>query len=336
MALAGRREQDGVAALRRLADAEAIGFMAADVNTPPPPRASTPGVVRIGLHRAGPAPDPPPDAFDILFSTMEAAAPWVRLPPDEFDRALGQLAAAIARQPVASAVAAQVIRTAARLDVEEGLLVESLGYSTLLASEAFRAWRLEHPARRRAEADPARILVERRDDGLHIRFTRPRARNAVDARMRDALVEALAFAAEDPEGGPVILSGEGAAFCAGGDLDEFGQADDPGRAHAIRTLRSAVGALHRIRDRVTARVQGACIGAGVEVAAAAGRVVAAPDAVFRLPEVAMGLVPGAGGTVSIPRRIGRQRACYLALSGVAVDAAMALDWGLVDAVEDRV
>jgi enoyl-CoA hydratase/carnithine racemase len=74
------------------------------------------------------------------------------------------------------------------------------------------------------------------------------------------------------------------------------------------------------------------VGAGVEVPAAAGRVVAAPDAVFRLPEVAMGLIPGAGGTVSIPRRIGRRRACWLAISGASLDARTALAWGLVDEV----
>ena len=89
----------------------------------------------------------------------------------------------------------------------------------------------------------------------------------------------------------------------------------------------------RIRERVTAKVHRACVGAGVEMPAAAGRVVAAPNAWFRLPEVGMGLIPGAGGTATIPRRIGRRRACYMAISGLDIDAATALDWGLVDAVE---
>ena len=64
----------------------------------------------------------------------------------------------------------------------------------------------------------------------------------------------------------------------------------------------------------------------------ARQVVAAEDAFFQLPEVAMGLVPGAGGTVSIPRRIGRQRTAYLALSGLRVDAATAHRWGLIDEI----
>ncbi len=77
------------------------------------------------------------------------------------------------------------------------------------------------------------------------------------------------------------------------------------------------------------------MGAGVELPPFAGRVVARADATFRLPEVGMGLVPGAGGTVSIPRRVGRQRAAWLALTGSAIDAQTALDWGLVDAINDE-
>lgn len=70
----------------------------------------------------------------------------------------------------------------------------------------------------------------------------------------------------------------------------------------------------------------------MELAAFAGRVTAAPDARFCLPEVSMGLVPGAGGTVSVPRRIGRRRAALLALTGQTLDAPTALDWGLIDEI----
>ena len=64
----------------------------------------------------------------------------------------------------------------------------------------------------------------------------------------------------------------------------------------------------------------------------ARHVTAAPDTRIALPEVALGLVPGAGGTVSIPRRIGRHRTAALALSGSVIDAATALEWGLIDEV----
>jgi enoyl-CoA hydratase/carnithine racemase len=77
------------------------------------------------------------------------------------------------------------------------------------------------------------------------------------------------------------------------------------------------------------------VGAGVEMAAFAGRLVAAPEVFFHLPEVEMGLVPGAGGTVSVPRRIGRWRAAWMTLTGARVDAATALEWGLVDEIDDH-
>jgi enoyl-CoA hydratase/carnithine racemase len=83
-------------------------------------------------------------------------------------------------------------------------------------------------------------------------------------------------------------------------------------------------------DRTEVRLHGPC--AGIELAAFAGRVVARPGTTFRLPEVSMGLIPGAGGTVSIPRRIGRWRTLYLALSGVLLDAQTPVGWGLVDAI----
>lgn len=77
-------------------------------------------------------------------------------------------------------------------------------------------------------------------------------------------------------------------------------------------------------------MHGTCVGAGVELPSFAHRIVADPATMFRLPELAMGLIPGAGGTVGLPRRIGRWRTLHLVLSGMAVDARTALAWGLVD------
>lgn len=74
------------------------------------------------------------------------------------------------------------------------------------------------------------------------------------------------------------------------------------------------------------------VGAGIELAAFANRVLAAPDTVIRLPEIEMGLIPGAGGTASLPVRIGRERTAYLALTGDPLTAEEALEWGLVDEV----
>jgi enoyl-CoA hydratase/carnithine racemase len=77
-------------------------------------------------------------------------------------------------------------------------------------------------------------------------------------------------------------------------------------------------------------VHGACIGAGVELPAFAHRVTAAANSHFQLPELKMGLLPGAGGCVSLSRRIGRHRTALLCLTGRRINAATALAWGLVD------
>jgi enoyl-CoA hydratase/carnithine racemase len=89
-----------------------------------------------------------------------------------------------------------------------------------------------------------------------------------------------------------------------------------------------------VADRVTAHLHGACVGSGIELPAFAGLVVAAPSTRISLPEVRLGLVPGAGGTVSITRRMGRHRTARLALTGEVLDAATARRWGLVDVLDD--
>lgn len=291
-----------------------------------------PGVVRVGVHRGGTLPAEGLEPFDILLTAAPVAPrPWVSAPGEALDAALARLTEQVGRQPTAAAAAAQVLRATLKLPFDAALTLESLAYSMLLASGGFRAWRAATPPRDRPDDDGApRVSIEDGGGALVIRLTRPERRNAFDARMRDELAEALAFAGAHPDAPPVVLCGAGPAFSAGGDLDEFGRADDVGLAHLIRTLRSPAGLAHALGERMTARLHGACVGAGIEVPAAAARVTAAPGAVFRLPEVSMGLIPGAGGTASIPRRIGRHRACYMAISGAEIDLPTALAWGLVD------
>jgi hypothetical protein len=291
-----------------------------------------PGAVRIATDEDRPRADVDPDAFDILLSRdLGAPAPWVGLGP-ALDAGLATLRETGERQPVAASVAVQVLRATLALDFGAALALESTAYSMLLASEGFKAWRARTPVRERPEPPSPRVRIEAEDGAIAIRLNRPAKRNAFDAAMRDALCEALEFALEDPDRRPVVLSGEGPAFSAGGDLDEFGTAKDPGQAHLIRMEQSPARLARQLGARLTARLHGACVGAGIEVPAAAGRVVADEGTFFRLPEVSMGLIPGAGGTATIARRIGRHRAAWMALSGTDVDLATALAWGLVDAV----
>lgn len=150
--------------------------------------------------------------------------------------------------------------------------------------------------------------------------------------MRDALTELLALALLDDSIREVHLSGRGPSFCSGGDLTEFGSFDDPATAHRTRLTRSPARLIDRLAGRMHVRLHGACMGAGIELPAFAKSITADRDTVIALPEIRLGLIPGAGGTVSLPRRIGRQRTAYLALSGVQLTADAARQWGLIDFV----
>jgi len=247
---------------------------------------------------------------------------------------LARLLERIAARPLASAALAVLLRGAARRSVGQGLAAESAVYSMLQAGPEFQAWLAARPAPRQRDNDMS-VLVNRTGETLRITLFRPEMRNAFNARMREELLDALAVAAADPSIASVVLDGEGPSFCSGGDLDEFGTAPDPATAHVVRLGRSAGAAIYALAPRVTAQIHGACFGAGIELPAFAGRVVARADTVIALPEVGMGLIPGAGGTVSLPRRIGRQRTAFLALSGARVDARAALAFGLVDEVEEE-
>ena len=99
-------------------------------------------------------------------------------------------------------------------------------------------------------------------------------------------------------------------------------------------MHSPARLLARLGTRVSFFVHGACIGSGIELPAFAARLVAHPETFFQLPELQMGLIPGAGGTVSIARRIGRQRTAWMVLTGRRITARTALEWGLVDALVD--
>jgi enoyl-CoA hydratase/carnithine racemase len=243
---------------------------------------------------------------------------------------------AVQSTPLAAMALAQLLRHNEQLDVHEGLIAESLVYSTLQSGPEFAAWRTGRPDPQSPRANPQpAVLVRRGDDHLHLTLNRPERHNAFSAEMRDAVVEGLQLAVCDASIREVVIDGAGSSFCSGGDLGEFGTLPDPTTAHGIRSTRNAARLLAACADRVRVFVHGACVGAGVELPAFAGRVVAAEDAFFELPELGMGLVPGAGGTVSIPRRIGRQRTAYLALSGMRLDAATALHWGLIDELGSR-
>jgi hypothetical protein len=251
----------------------------------------------------------------------------------EGDAALDRIAKNITDHPITATTLALLLRGQHHLSVDEGLVAESAAYSVLQSGPEFSAWRGAHPARPEEDSGP-RVREARDGDVLSITLTRPGRLNALDAAMRDELVEALTVAAVGPDIAKVELRGEGRAFCAGGDLDEFGSRPDPATAHLIRLERSIGRAIFQLNKPTVTYVHGACMGSGIELAAFTDWVVAAADTQIALPEIGLGLVPGAGGTVSLTRRIGRLRTAWLAFSGSTIDAATARTWGLVDELED--
>lgn len=273
---------------------------------------------------------PPPERLRGVVIGVGAPAPsdlgWLTAVAREDD--LGEIADTVAAAPVASITLAELLALTATSGISGALRAESHAYSMLLAGGEFRAWR------ERVPATPARppevpVLIERTGDRLTLTLNWPRRHNAFGRAVRDALLDGLAIAHADPAV-QVVLRGAGRSFCSGGDLDEFGTAADVAAAHLVRIGQSAALAVHGIRGRITVCLHGACMGAGIEVPSFASRIVAQDDVRIRLPELSMGLVPGAGGTVGITRRIGRWRTAYLALTGRSIDVATALDWGLVD------
>ena len=295
-----------------------------DVGAPPPLRRASCPV--IAVLPAGAETTWPVDL------ALAADSPDVDLLGPGVDAAVTVLTDRAAANPTAAATLARVLRVTSDLDVDAALEVESLAYSMLLAGGEFRRWLEKRPAPRAHEGDADVVRTERSGGMLQVTLNRPHVHNAFNAAMRDALLETFDVALADWSVGTVALRGEGATFCSGGDLSEFGTAADPALAHVVRTGRSVGAAMHRMRDRLTVHVHGSCLGAGVELPAFARRVVAAPGTTFRLPEVGMGLIPGAGGTVSLPRRIGPGRTLLHALSGVSLGADDARRWGLVDEV----
>jgi len=244
----------------------------------------------------------------------------------------GPLAAALDRNPMSAVTAALVLRGTHHRGLDEALRVESFAYSMLQSGPEHQRWLNARGRHTRANEDHARVEVHDLGDHLEIAMTRPRLFNLIDSKMRDQLCDAFQAVAHDPR--PVRFVGVGRAFCAGGDPAEFGMSDSPALAGLVRLGLGVGPSIAAVADRVTAVVDGACTGAGVELAAFAGTVLASPDAVFRLPELSMGLIPGAGGTFSVPARIGRQRTLNWLLRNTEIDGRTARQWGLVDEVTE--
>jgi enoyl-CoA hydratase/carnithine racemase len=289
--------------------------------------------VKLGVAGDPDLPEHVLDAFDVLVTTAEPLAGWVQV--DDLAGEVVRLRERADAQPLAACAFVALVRLTERLPVWEAVAAESATYSMLLGSDAFLGWRAETARKEQPEMDPDQaVLIARDGPVLYVELNRPAVRNAVDISLRDGLVAALQLPLNDPTIDRVVLTGRGPSFSAGGDLNEFGTVRDPALANAVRLTRHPGIAVHRLRSRIEARLHGASMGSGVEIPAFAGKVVADPSARFGLPELGMGLVPGAGGTVSVTHRVGRHRSAWFVLSGDRIGADTALAWGLVDEIDD--
>lgn len=177
------------------------------------------------------------------------------------------------------------------------------------------------------------VLYEARGGVAWVRLNRPEAMNAINAAVRAMLPECLERAEADPAIRAIVLCGTGErAFCVGADVKEFAPVAALGDYRGPRLHGHWVAAFERVRKPMIAAVHGFCMGGGLEIALACDIRIAAQDAVFALPELAHGFIPGAGGTQRLARLVGVGRAMDMILSGERIDAEEARRIGLVTRV----
>lgn len=182
------------------------------------------------------------------------------------------------------------------------------------------------------------LLVENRGEVAVLRMNRPDARNAVDTALRTELIRTLEALATEDEVRAIVLTGEGSAFSAGGDIaamkarleSEPGTVAAQGWRHQRRNTHRLVTLLATIEKPVIAAVNGAAAGLGADLAMACDRVIASEKAKFAYSYILRGLIPDGGGMFFLPRRVGLSRAKELIFTGRTVGADEALAMGLVD------
>jgi enoyl-CoA hydratase/carnithine racemase len=177
------------------------------------------------------------------------------------------------------------------------------------------------------------IFYEKKGHLAYITLNRPRVLNIYNVRMRDELHEVLSAIKADADIHVVILKGAGErAFCAGADLTEFLSAPSPTAARHARWQRDVWGLFLSLPQPVIAALHGYVLGSGIEMAMCCDIRLATDDCVFGLPEVALGIIPAAGATQTVPRAIGPGPTLDLLLTGRRIGAREALEMKLVNRV----
>jgi enoyl-CoA hydratase/carnithine racemase len=177
---------------------------------------------------------------------------------------------------------------------------------------------------------PGPLRIERDAGRVRVTLDRPPL-NLLEPSLMDALRTTFLELAGDPGVRLAVLTGAGRTFTAGMDLHVLGSLDVPGARALISALHEAIESVHHAPFPVIAAVNGPCLGAGFELALACDLRIAADHATFGLPEVRVG-VPSVIEAALLPLLVGPGRAAEMLFTGDGVDAARALEWGLVNRV----
>ena len=177
------------------------------------------------------------------------------------------------------------------------------------------------------------LIYEKEGAVALVTLNRPQFLNAYNIQMRDDLFEVLNAIRDDDEVRVALLKGAGEkAFCAGADLSEFLTAPPPVAARRIRFERDVWGLFLSIPQPLIAVLHGYVLGSGIEMALCCDLRITSDNAQFGLPEVALGIIPAAGGTQTLPRAVGPAGALEMLLTGRWMDAREALQIKLVNRV----
>lgn len=188
-----------------------------------------------------------------------------------------------------------------------------------------------------AAASAASVLLESVREGvLTLRMNRPEKLNALNPELGEALASGVERGAANPAVRAMIITGEGRAFCSGGDLAMIKAFRDAGRTRELEPLLAAgtklILALRTTEKPVIAAVNGPAAGAGMNVALACDIRIASEDAMFGQNFAKVGLFPDYGGTYLLPRLVGEARAAWMFYTGQMISAQEALRMGAVDRV----
>jgi len=174
------------------------------------------------------------------------------------------------------------------------------------------------------------LIISRQGRVLHLTLNRPAARNALNNALLSELATTLEAAATDSEVSVCVITGNERCFAAGADLNEMAEKD---LAATLNDIRPQLWArINAFSKPLIAAVNGYALGAGCELALLCDVVIAGENARFGLPEITLGIMPGAGGTQRLIRSVGKSLASKMVLTGESITARQALAAGLVSDV----